>query len=152
MSNESMFSEEEINLMKAGKSVSKSVSYGGNPKPESHQINVVNANTPSGGGWGKAPEVTHIGQRKVVRPRVKHADGTDNPQSAVYAPNLDRHNADDVARKAAKREAELERAEHLQLISPESLKNQLEAQNRIIKRLEKRLKSIEQTVKDTNDN
>ena len=152
MSNE-YFSHEEIESMKASNGpVSKVVPHGSPAKPESHGINVVHAGSGVlGNTWGKAPEVTNIGLRKVVRPRVKHEDGSDNPQSAVYQPNLDRHNDADKARREAKREAELQREEHLQLISPESLRNQLEAQNRIIKRLEKRLKLIEQTVKETNE-
>ena len=151
MSNESMFNASEIEAMKAsGAPVSKVISYAA--KRESSSINVVDANTaPIGGGWGISPEVKRIGQNKVVTPRVRNEDGSINNQSLVRQPDLDRHNADDVARKKAFREAELERQEHLQLISPESLKGQLEAQNRIIKKLEKRLKALEQTnTEETN--
>ena len=150
MSNESMFSEEEINLMKAGKSVSKSVSYGGNPKPESHQINVVNAGTGSvSTSWGKAPVVTGIGTQRVT-PRVRNEDGSINNQSIVRQPDISKFNHLDDERRAAKREAELERAEHLQLISPEALMKRLDTQNRLIKKLEKQIKLIQESINKTN--
>ena len=151
--NESLYNASEIEAMKAGTPVSKVISYGGNPKPESHGINVVAAGTGvRGNTWGNdAPTVTNFSQRKVVRPQVKHQDGSDNPQAAVYKPNLDRFNDADIARKKAKQEAELERSEHLQLTSPDALMKRLDTQNRLIKKLEKQIKSIQQTIKESSD-
>ncbi len=138
-----MFSPEEVELMKKSGSVqSKSVSNGPNGV-KTKSLNVVKCDQGVSGGWGdgETPKVSPAPLRKVTRPNI---EGSGN---YVTNTNLSRYNQQDVERKKAFREAELQREEAIKAQAPDTLQNRIEYLERSLKKLQREMKASNREAK-----
>lgn len=140
------YSDEDIQRLKAGENITKSSlgSYGLPPQVSNSETPIRTGEVRQTGGWNDdRPRVIGIGSNQhVSQPRVLNADGTANPQRRVNAPNMRKHNEAAAAHALAAREEFDKREQRRQILDPASLLNQLEAQGRLIRGIQKELKRL----------
>ena len=148
------YSDEDIQRLKAGENITKST-LGGFSLPSqvanSNETPIKTGPVPQTGGWGvDRPRIIGIGSNQhVTQPRVLNADGTANPQRRVSAPNMQKHNEAAAAHALAAREEFDRREQQRQLEDPSSLRNTIECQGRLLRKLEREIKKLkEQGDKD----
>lgn len=149
------FSEDEIQAMKSGATVSKAGKEGSaNSQVETtitqDGVQIQTGTVSTSGGWGsKAPDISvRVGDIKVTQPKIRDKDGNVLEQKKVITPNVDRHNKAAAARHLARLEEDDRLRAEREAARPEALLNNVEAQGRQLRKQAKEIAELKKLVKE----